>query len=49
VLATLLIGRAVQHYGYVPVFTGMSALHLTAFVFIIWMLRRGGADGTGRA
>src|SRR5688572_28544653 len=30
VLATLLIGRAVQHYGYVPVFTGMSALHLTA-------------------
>jgi ACS family hexuronate transporter-like MFS transporter len=43
VLATLLIGRAVQHYGYVPVFTGMSALHLTAFAFIVWMLRRSGS------
>jgi ACS family hexuronate transporter-like MFS transporter len=40
VLATLLTGRAVQNFGYVPVFTGMSVLHLCAFAFIGWMLRR---------
>lgn len=46
VIATLLTGRAVQQYGYVPVFTGMSVLHLTAFAFIAWMLRRGRSGAT---
>lgn len=40
IVATLLTGRAVQHYGYVPVFTGMSILHLTALAVIGFVLFR---------
>lgn len=43
ILATLSIGRAVAGYGYVPVFTAMSVLHLGAFAFVAWSLRRGAA------
>lgn len=45
ILATLFIGRAVAGYGYVPVFTVMSVLHLGAFAFVAWSLRRGAAAG----
>jgi len=34
IVATLLTGRAVESYGYVPVFTVMSGLHLTALAVI---------------
>jgi len=40
VVATLLTGRAVASYGYVPVFTAMSILHLTAFLLLARILRR---------
>jgi len=36
IVATLLTGRAVHSYGYVPVFTVMSVLHLAAFAVIVW-------------
>jgi ACS family hexuronate transporter-like MFS transporter len=48
VLASLLTGRTVQAYGYVPVFTAMSFLHVTALVGVTMALRRherGGAGG----
>lgn len=38
IVATLLTGRAVQSYGYVPVFTAMSVLHLTALTVIGFVL-----------
>lgn len=34
ILATVLTGRAVASYGYVPVFTTMSVLHVTAFAVV---------------
>jgi len=40
VVATLATGRVVKAYGYGPVFTVMSGLHLTAFVILIVGLRR---------
>jgi ACS family hexuronate transporter-like MFS transporter len=40
ILATVLTGRAVASYGYVPVFTAMSVLHVTAYVVVIRATRR---------
>lgn len=40
IVATLLTGQAVQHYGYVPVFTVMSGLHLIALTAIGFVLFR---------
>ncbi len=40
IVATLLTGRAVESYGYVPVFTVMSGLHLTALAVISLVLYR---------
>ncbi len=40
IVAMFLIGRAVQHYGYMPVFTGMSVVHLTALAAIALVLFR---------
>lgn len=39
ILATVLTGRAVASYGYVPVFTTMSVLHVTAFAVVAWAMR----------
>lgn len=40
VVSNLLAGRAIAAYGYVPVFTVMSVLPLTAFVALEWSIRR---------
>ncbi len=40
ILATVLTGRAVASYGYVPVFTTMSVLHVIAYAVVTWTLRR---------
>lgn len=49
ILATVLTGRAVASYGYVPVFTAMSVLHVTAFAVVAWAMRtqRRSADLNG--
>lgn len=39
ILATVLTGRAVASYGYVPVFTTMGTLHVTAFAVVAWAMR----------
>ncbi|MBP7141750.1 MAG: MFS transporter [Opitutaceae bacterium] len=39
ILATVLTGRAVANYGYAPVFTSMSVLHVTAFAVVAWAMR----------
>ncbi|MBX7120900.1 MAG: MFS transporter [Opitutaceae bacterium] len=39
IMATVLTGRAVASYGYVPVFTAMSVLHVTAFAVVAWAMR----------
>jgi len=39
ILATVLTGRAVAGYGYAPVFTAMSVLHVIAFVVVSWGMR----------
>ncbi|MCX6950905.1 MAG: MFS transporter [Verrucomicrobia bacterium] len=39
-LSTLLTGRVLEAYGYVPVFTGLGLLHLTAFGVLLWSVRR---------
>jgi ACS family hexuronate transporter-like MFS transporter len=39
ILATVLTGRAVASYGYVPVFTAMSVLHVTAYAVVSWAMR----------
>jgi hypothetical protein len=33
-------GRVLDTYGYVPVFTGLGALHVTAFLLLLWVVRR---------
>ena len=40
VVSNLLTGRAIQAFGYVPVFTVISVLPLTAFVSLELMMRR---------
>jgi ACS family hexuronate transporter-like MFS transporter len=39
--SNLLTGRAVAAYGYVPVFTVLGGLHLTAFAVLAWAFRAG--------
>lgn len=39
ILATVLTGRAVADYGYTPVLTTMSVLHVFAYVVIVWAMR----------
>jgi ACS family hexuronate transporter-like MFS transporter len=41
ILSNLITGRVLDAYGYVPVFTGLGALHLTAFAVLLWSVRRG--------
>jgi Sugar phosphate permease len=45
VLSNLLTGRAIESFGYVPVFTVMSVLPLTAFVSLELMMRRARKSG----
>jgi ACS family hexuronate transporter-like MFS transporter len=40
VITTLLAGQLIHNVGYVPVFTGLGFLHLTAFVIVIVAFRR---------
>jgi MFS transporter, ACS family, hexuronate transporter len=46
IVSTLLTGRVLNAYGYVPVFTGLGFLHVTAFVVLLWSLRRAAAART---
>jgi ACS family hexuronate transporter-like MFS transporter len=39
IVSNLLTGRAVAAYGYVPVFTVLGGLHLTAFAALSWGFR----------
>ena len=39
-LSTLGTGRLIAAYGYVPVFTALSVLHLTAFGCLLVAMRR---------
>lgn len=38
--STLLTGRVLDAYGYVPVFTALGTLHLTAFGVLLWSVSR---------
>ena len=40
IVSTLVAGRLIATVGYVPVFTGLGFLHLTAFAILYLMLRR---------
>jgi MFS transporter, ACS family, hexuronate transporter len=40
VISTLITGRVLEAYGYVPVFTVLGGLHLTAFGVLLWSERR---------
>jgi ACS family hexuronate transporter-like MFS transporter len=40
ILSNLATGRVLDAYGYVPVFTGLGALHLTALAVLLWSVRR---------
>lgn len=48
ILATVLTGRAVASYGYVPVFTAMSVLHVTAYAVVAWAMRPARDPVSGR-
>lgn len=48
ILATVLTGRAVASYGYVPVFTAMSVLHVIAYAVISWAMRPARDPVSGR-
>jgi MFS transporter, ACS family, hexuronate transporter len=43
ILSTLLAGKVIHSVGYVPVFTALGFLHLTAFALITWFSRRAAA------
>lgn len=43
ILSTLLAGKIIHSVGYVPVFTTLGFLHLTAFALITWFSRRAAA------
>lgn len=45
IASNLLTGRAVAAYGYVPVFTVLGGLHLTAFAALSWGFRAARAHG----
>ncbi len=40
IISTLLAGQIIKAIGYVPVFTGLGFLHVTAFAVIVFFLRR---------
>lgn len=40
IVSNLVTGRVLDTYGYVPVFTGLGALHVTAFLLLVWAVRR---------
>lgn len=42
IVSNLLTGRVLDTYGYVPVFTALGTLHVTAFVVLLWSQRRAG-------
>ncbi len=48
IVSTLLAGRLIATVGYVPVFTGIGFLHLTAFALLYLLYRRSVARETGR-
>ncbi len=48
ILATVLTGRAVASYGYVPVFTAMSVLHVIAYAVVSWTMRPARDPVSGR-
>lgn len=48
ILATVLTGRAVASYGYVPVFTAMSVLHVIAYAVVYWTMRQARDPVSGR-
>jgi hypothetical protein len=46
-VSTLIAGRLIATAGYVPVFTGLGFLHLTAFGILYLARRRADARTTG--
>lgn len=44
VVSNLITGRVLDTYGYVPVFTGLGLLHVTAFGVLLWSQRRAARD-----
>lgn len=40
IASQLLTGRVIHAYGYLPVFTGIGLLHLTAFAVLLWSVGR---------
>lgn len=43
VVSTLVTGQVLDTYGYVPVFTGLGFLHVSAFVVLLWSEKRAAA------
>jgi ACS family hexuronate transporter-like MFS transporter len=39
ILSNLITGRVLDAYGYVPVFTGLGTLHVTAFIVLLFSVR----------
>jgi len=39
IISTLVAGRVISSFGYIPVFTGIGLLHLTAFATIFFLIR----------
>lgn len=39
IISTLVAGRVISSFGYIPVFTGIGVLHLTAFATIFFLIR----------
>ncbi len=39
IVSNLITGRVLDSYGYVPVFTGLGALHGTAFLLLLWSVQ----------
>ena len=46
IASTLLAGRLISSVGYVPVFTGLGFLHLTAFTIVVLTMRKTGSTLT---
>jgi ACS family hexuronate transporter-like MFS transporter len=40
IVSNLVTGRVLDVYGYVPVFTGLGTLHVTAFIVLLWSVSR---------
>lgn len=48
IVSNLLTGRVLDTYGYVPVFTALGTLHVTAFVVLLWSQRRAAVQSPAR-